>query len=130
MRRPINESFNHKSKMIDSHKIDTMITELGIESYGIYWLIVEKLCLYGDYMMPYSAIPNLARKYSTPPEKITKIVKDYDLFILLKDSFYHEDIKKEMEKKEYINQTRQQAGVKSGESRRNKMETLLKRKSA
>ena len=36
----------------------------------VFWLIVEKLCLYGDYMMPYSAIPNLARKYSTPPEKI------------------------------------------------------------
>lgn len=85
--------------MIDRHKIDTMITELGIESYGIYWLIVEKFCLYGDYMMPYSAIPNLARKYSTPQEKINKIINDYDLFILHKDSFYHEDIKKEMEKK-------------------------------
>lgn len=50
----------------------------------VFWLIVEKLCLYGDYMMPYSAIPNLARKYSTPPEKINKInkiINDYDLKI-------------------------------------------------
>lgn len=36
MRRPINKSFKHKSKMIDSQKIDTMITEFGIESYEIF----------------------------------------------------------------------------------------------
>jgi hypothetical protein len=98
-----------------------IIEQLGLEGYGIFWVLVETLRDQKDYRYPIRLISALARKYNTTEAKMQTVVKDYGLFELDKDSFFFsQSLNRRMKAFDEVVEKRRLAGKKSGESRKKK----------
>ena len=74
--------FSHDSNAKDDPKCALLIDQLGMEGYGIYWMLIEVLRDQPDYKYPLSLLPSLARKYNTTPQKIEAVVRGDQLFVV------------------------------------------------
>ena len=111
--------FPHDSNAKDDPKCVMLIEELQLEGYGIYWILIETLREQPNFKYPMKLIPALARRYFTTKEKMTAVIKGYDLFKIEEDEFfYSESLLRRME---IVNEKREKArlaGKMSGEVRR------------
>lgn len=80
--------FSHDGNAKDDPKCVLLIEQLGLEGYGIYWILVETLRLQENYKYPIKLIPALSRRYNTSTEKMTAVVKGYELFEIEDDLFF------------------------------------------
>lgn len=113
--------FSHDSNAKDDFKCMLLIEELGLEGYGIFWVLVETLREQENFKYPLKLLSSLARKYNTTVAKMEVVVKNYNLFIIQEDTFFFS--KSLNTRMELMNNKRKQArlaGIKSGEARRNK----------
>ena len=92
--------FSHDSNAKDDPKCSLLIEELGLEGYGIYWVLIETLRDQPEYRYPIKMIPILARKYNTTSAKVEVIVRNYGLFEVSNDEFFSISLLKRMEQKE------------------------------
>jgi len=67
--------FPHDSNAKDDPKCVLLIEQLGMEDYGIYWMLVEVLREQPDYTYPLSLLPALARRYNTTSEKVKAVLR-------------------------------------------------------
>lgn len=81
--------FRHDYDAADDDKTMLLIEQLGLEGYGIYWILIEKLRGRKDYKMPFSVVPSLARRYMTTPEKMKTVITQYGLFEYDDDGFFY-----------------------------------------
>lgn len=89
--------FPHDSNAKDAPKCVLMIEQLGMEGYGIYWMLVEALRDQPDYTYPVANIPALARRYNTSAEKVRTVVYNYELFTVKEDKiFFSESLNRRM----------------------------------
>jgi len=65
-----------------------LIEELGLEGYGIYWVLVEKLREEKGYKCSLKMIPILARRYNTTAAKMEAVIHRYDLFQIEEQCFF------------------------------------------
>ena len=79
--------FNHDSNSFTDIKIIKMRSKLGIESYGIFWALLEllfaeenKLCV-DDYSV-------LAFSLQCDPKILKQVIEDFDLFVIEDGCFY------------------------------------------
>ena len=79
--------FNHDSSSFTDIKIIKMRSKLGIESYGIFWALLEllfseenKLCI-DDY-------DSLAFGLQCDPSILKQVIEDFDLFVIEDNCFY------------------------------------------
>lgn len=90
--------FTHDSNAKDDPKCVLMIEQLGMEGYGIYWMLVETLRDQPDYTYPVANIPALARRYNTSAEKVRTVVYNYQLFTVKEDRiFFSESLNRRMQ---------------------------------
>ena len=80
--------FPHDSNAKDDPKCMELIEQLGLEGYGIYWVLIETLRDQSNYSYPIKLIPALARRYTTSKEKMAAVVYNYDLFQVDNDEFF------------------------------------------
>ena len=82
--------FSHDFNAKDDPKIMLLIDELGMEGYGIYWVLIETLrgCPEAQYRYPLRLIPSLARKYATTSPKVETVVRNYGLFSIENKKFF------------------------------------------
>jgi len=80
--------FPHDYNAKDDHKCMLLIDELGLEGYGIYWVLVETLREQNDYKYPLKLLSSLARKYATTLPKMEVVVKNYNLFAIENNEFF------------------------------------------
>lgn len=92
--------FSHDSNAKDDPKCSQLIEDLGLEGYGIYWVLVEILRDQPSYSYPLKMIPIIARKYNTTTPKVDVVVKNYGLFQIQNDMFFSLSLNKRMEQKE------------------------------
>lgn len=110
--------FRHDYDAADDDRTMVMIEQLGLEGYGIYWVLIEKLRGREDYKMPFSIIPSLARRYMTTPEKMKTVIMQYGLFQYDDEGFfYSESLIRRMNALEELKQRRAIAGKKAVEAR-------------
>lgn len=110
--------FRHDYDAADDDKTMVMIEQLGLEGYGIYWVLIEKLRGRKDYRMPFSIIPSLARRYMTTPEKMKTVIMQYGLFQYDDEGFfYSESLIRRMNALDEVKQRRAIAGKKAVEAR-------------
>lgn len=88
--------FSHDANAQDDHKCMHLISELGMEGYGIFWALIEKLRSEKSYELPLDTIPLFASRWGTTSEKIEKVVNNFKLFKINKNIFYSERLKKSM----------------------------------
>lgn len=91
--------FSHDSNAKDDPKCVDLIESLGLEGYGIFWVIIEILRDQPEYKYPLKLLPALARKYNTTFEKVKAVVFNYGLFQLEDDEkFFSESLNRRMGK--------------------------------
>ena len=83
-----NSYFPHDSNAKDDPKCVLLIEQLGMEGYGIYWMLVETLRDQPNYRYPIALIPALARRYNTTAEKVKAVVCSYNLFSIENEEFF------------------------------------------
>jgi len=83
--------FSHDSNAKDDPNIILLIEQLGLEGYGIYWVLIEILREQPGYKYPSKALPAIARRYLTSKEKVETVVKAYGLFRIVEDEFFLSD---------------------------------------
>lgn len=92
--------FSHDANAKDDPKIVQVVDDLGLEGYGIFWVLVETLRNQPTYRYPLKLIPSLARKYNSTSAKIEVVVKNYGLFQIENEEFFSLSLNKRMELKE------------------------------
>lgn len=97
--------FKHDSNAKDDPKCIILIEELGLEGYGIFWVLIETLRDQPELEASLRILPAIARRYNTSFEKVKSVVFRYELFSVVDDKFFFSESLKErmkplMEKKE------------------------------
>jgi hypothetical protein len=92
--------FSHDSNAKDDPKSSLLIEELGLEGYGIYWVLIEILRDQPNYSYPLKMLPIIARKYNTTTPKVETVIRNYGLFIINEDAFFSLSLNLRMEQKE------------------------------
>ena len=90
--------FSHDSNAKDDPKCVMLIEQLGLEGYGIYWVLVETLRDQSNYKYPLALIPAIARRYNTTAEKMKTVVMNYNLFEIDDVNFFSLSLIERMKK--------------------------------
>lgn len=110
--------FSHDSNAKDDPKSMKLIDQLGLEGYGIYWVLIEVLRDQPDFRYPVELLPILARRYNTSGEKMKAVVSSYGLFSVDADeNFFSISLNDRMQILEGYREQRRMAGLKSAASR-------------
>ena len=110
--------FSHDSNAKDDPKCMLLIDQLGLEGYGIYWVLVEVLREQNSFKYPLNLVPILARRYNTTAEKMLTVIKKYGLFEVVEDTFFSLSLIKRMDKMSNSIEQKRQAGIASAEKRK------------
>lgn len=103
--------FPHDSNAKDDPKCVLLIEQLGMEGYGIYWMLIETLREQPDYTYPVANIPALGRRYNTTTEKVETVVCNYGLFTVKDDKiFFSDSLNRRMQVLEEKRAKRSEAG--------------------
>ena len=106
--------FSHDANAKDDPKCVVLIDELGMEGYGIYWMLVETLRSEADFKCPLRMLNGLARRYNTSAEKVQSVVTRYGLFDRDDEWFWSESLMRRMEVYQERKQKLREAGRKGG----------------
>ena len=109
--------FSHDSNARNDSKIIPLRMKLGIEGYGIYFMIIERLREETNYTC-LKDYDGLAFDFRTTKEKIKSVIEDFDLFEFTDDGyFYSKSLKQRMLIKDEKSKKRSEAGVLGNEKR-------------
>ena len=114
--------FSHDSNARNDSKIIPLRMKLGIEGYGIYFMIIERLREESNYTC-LKDYDGLAFDFRTTKEKIKSVIEDFDLFEFTNDGyFYSKSLKQRMLIKDEKSKKRSEAGILGNEKRWKKPE--------
>lgn len=88
--------FSHDANAQDDPKLMLLINQMAMEGIGIYWCLIEKLRAEKDYCLPLNVLPLFAHRWHTSTEKVQTVVKNYDLFKIVKGRFFSVRLKNSM----------------------------------
>ena len=80
--------FSHDSSSQDDPKCMLLIDQLGMEGYGIFWALIEKLRTESEFKLPMIIIGMYAKRWGTSKEKIEAVIKNYSLFEVEEEKFF------------------------------------------
>lgn len=90
--------FSHDANAKDDPKCMMLIDELGMEGYGIFWVLIETLRNQPDYKCPVTMIKSLAKRYNTSEPKVEVVINNYGLFVIENGLFFFsESLNRRME---------------------------------
>lgn len=72
--------FPHFSNARHDRKVKRIIKELGVEGYGIYFMLLEVLREQTDLRYPLADIDLLADEFNTSEQKVRTVISNYKLF--------------------------------------------------
>lgn len=88
--------FSHDANAQDDPKCMLLIDQMGMEGYGIYWALVERLRNETNYILPICICNALAKRWGTSREKIETVIKSYGLFVLENEHFFSNRLRNSM----------------------------------
>jgi len=80
--------FPHFSNARNDSKLVKLRRVMGIEGYGMYFLILEVLREQTEFKLPLSYLEDLAYDWHTSKEKLLTIVTNFELFDIIDDMFF------------------------------------------
>jgi uncharacterized protein YdaU (DUF1376 family) len=114
--------FPHYSNARNDRKIKRLMKSLGVEGYGIYFMLLEVLREQTEFRYPISDIDLLADEFGTSTAKVEAVIRVYDLFHVDDDEmFFSINLIKYLEPMFKHRDQRSKAGKASAESRRIKL---------
>jgi DnaD/phage-associated family protein len=114
--------FPHFCNARHDRKILRLRKELGIEGYGIFFMLLEILRDQIDFKYPIQDIDLLAEEFGTSEQKIRVVIYNYHLFEVDEvENFFSPKLMLYLQPYLNIKEQRRLAGIKSGEARRRKL---------
>ena len=111
--------FSHDSNARNDSKIISLRMKLGVEGYGIYFMIIERLRDEADYISN-KDYDSFAFDFRSTPEKVKSVIEDFGLFIFTDDDcFYSESLMQRMIIKDEKSKKHSLGGKKAMEKRWN-----------
>ena len=111
--------FSHDSNARNDSKIISLRMKLGVEGYGIYFMIIERLREESDYVSN-KDYDSLAFDFRTTAEKVKSVIEDFGLFAFTDDDcFYSESLMQRMILKDEKSRKHSLGGKKAMEKRWN-----------
>lgn len=80
--------FPHFSNARNDSKVVKLRRILGIEGYGLYFMLLEVLRDQSDFKYPIQGIEDLAYDWHISKEKIISVINDFDLFTIDQNQFF------------------------------------------
>jgi hypothetical protein len=113
--------FPHFCNARHDRKIKRVTKELGVEGYGIFFMLLEVLREQTDFKFPLSDVDLLADEFGTSEQKVLTVISKYKLFNIDEEEMFFSP-KLVFYLQPYLNmkEQRRQAGIKSGIARKNK----------
>lgn len=81
--------FSHDANAMNDPKCMMLITQLGMEGYGIFWGLVEFLRQQKGYRLPLSMIGSIAARFMVSQQKVETVIRGYGLFVIENDEFFY-----------------------------------------
>lgn len=91
--------FSHDANAQDDPKCMILIDQLGMEGYGIFWALIEKLRSEPSYKLPLMIVASLAKRWGTSTEKVKTVIDRFGLFVVEDDLFFSLRLQRSMEEK-------------------------------
>ena len=79
--------FPHFSNARNDAKLVKLRRVMGIEGYGIYFLLLEILREQTNFRLPINTLEDLAYEWHTSKEKLIAVVTNFDLFEIIDETF-------------------------------------------
>ena len=115
--------FPHDSNAASDPKIMLLTGEMGLEGYGIYWVLVEHLREQPDFRSMLKILKPLAMRHNSSDEKFMTVVSRYGLFERDENHFWSEALITRMQPYMAKQEAGRKAGLKSGQIRRLRAKT-------
>ena len=113
--------FPHFSNARHDRKVKRVIKELGVEGYGIYFMLLEVLREQPQMQYPMDDIDLLADEFRTSEQKVKTVICNYRLFdVTVDEKFFSPKLIEYMGPYFKMKAQRQEAGIKSGRARQMK----------
>jgi len=109
--------FPHFSNARGDRKLKRVVKELGVEGYGIYFMLLEVLRDQSDFTFPMEDIDLLADEFNTSEQKVKIVICNYELFTVDDYMFFSIKFNEFMQPYLSMKEQRRKAGIKSGEIR-------------
>ena len=113
--------FSHDYNAHNDYKILFLRQQLGMEGYGIYWVLVESLANSGG-QLPLKIVPVLAMQMQVPDVKVMAVIQNFELFEIFDNSFCSNRLNIHLDARKTISEQAKRA-QKIGEEKR--LATLL-----
>ena len=84
--------FPHFCNARNDSRILKLRRVLGVEGYGLYFMLLEVLREQYDFRFPISGIKELAYEWHISEEKIIAVIKDFDLFTIDEFHFFSQKL--------------------------------------
>lgn len=96
--------FSHDYNASNDTKILFLRHQLGMEGYGIYWFLIERLADAGG-KLPIELIPVLAMQMQSTDVKVKGVITKFDLFIIQSGQFWSERLQEHLGLREKLSQS-------------------------
>lgn len=80
--------FSHDSNARNDQKCLKLRRVLGLEGYGLFWILVEMLREAKDYRLPLDSITDIAFEARVSEEKIRAVITNFELFEIEQEHFF------------------------------------------
>jgi hypothetical protein len=80
--------FPHFSNARNDAKLIKLRRVMGIEGYGMYFLLLEVLREQTDFKLPLNTLEDLAYEWHTSKEKLLTVIANFELFEIVEDYFF------------------------------------------
>lgn len=107
--------FPHFCNARHDRKIKRILKELGIEGYGIFFMLLEVLREQLDFRYPVQDVDLLADEFGTSEQKVKAVISGYDLFKYDDENFFFSPkLEEYMQPWLSMKEQRRIAGIRSG----------------
>jgi hypothetical protein len=114
--------FPHFCNARHDRKIMRVRQELGVEGYGIFFMVLEVLRDQKDFKYPLEDIDLLAQEFGTSEQKVRVVICNYKLFeIDEEEKFFSPKLLLYLQPYFRMKEQRKLAGMKSGQARQQKL---------
>lgn len=96
--------FSHDYNAANDTKILFLRHQLGMEGYGIYWFLIERLADAGG-KLPIELIPVLAMQMQSTDIKVKGVITQFDLFTIESGEFWSERLQNHLGLREKLSQS-------------------------
>jgi uncharacterized protein YdaU (DUF1376 family) len=96
--------FSHDYNAANDTKVLFLRHQLGMEGYGIYWFLIERLADAGG-KLPIELIPVLAMQMQSTDVKVKGVITQFDLFKIDKGEFWSERLHEHLQLRQKLSES-------------------------